>query len=105
MQDYQKLFESPQGQGLLRAAGLRTPGGFKSFKELSEMQGVPAWEMLLQFTDQVVLFINGDEEALQPEHADPVEGRGHDLSVLELRFSVGKAISEHVNGQLTGVEA
>ena len=38
------------------------------------------------------------EKAERLEHADPVEGRGHDLSDLERRFNVGKAISEHVNG-------
>jgi HK97 family phage major capsid protein len=45
------------------------------------------------------------EQAERLEHAEPVEGRGSDLSDLERRFNVGKAISEHVNGTLTGVEA
>lgn len=45
------------------------------------------------------------EQAERLEHADPVEGRGNDLSDLERRYSVGKAIFEHTNGQLTGVEA
>ena len=45
------------------------------------------------------------EKAERLEQAEPIEGRGHDLSDLERRFNVGKAIFEHVNGQLTGVEA
>lgn len=44
------------------------------------------------------------EEAERHEHADPVEGRG-DLRDLESRFNLGKALSEHLSGKLSGVEA
>ncbi len=44
------------------------------------------------------------EKAERLEQAEPLKGRGSDLSDLQRRFNVGKAISEHVNGQLTGVE-
>ncbi len=44
------------------------------------------------------------EEAERHEHADPVDG-GHDLADLERRFNLGKALSEHLAGKLTGAEA
>jgi hypothetical protein len=61
--DFEKIFSTPEGKGLLQSAGLRIQGGFKSFAELGEMQGLPAWEMLLSFTDQVNELINGNEES------------------------------------------
>ena len=45
------------------------------------------------------------EEAERYEHADPVDGRGADLRDLESRFNIGKALSEHMVGKLTGAEA
>lgn len=45
------------------------------------------------------------EEAERHEHADPVEGRSGDLGDLEQRYHLGKALSEHLSGKLTGVEA
>lgn len=45
------------------------------------------------------------EEAERREHAEPVESRSGDLSDLERRFKLGKALAEHQSGKLTGVEA
>lgn len=45
------------------------------------------------------------EEAERFEHAEPIHGEGRDLQDLERRFNVGKALAEHSEGKLTGVEA
>jgi HK97 family phage major capsid protein len=46
------------------------------------------------------------EQSERHAEADPIDGNDHgDISQLEQRFNVGKALSEHMNGKLTGVEA
>ena len=45
------------------------------------------------------------EEADRHAEAEPVEGRSNGLVDLERRYNVGKALAEHMDGKLTGVEA
>lgn len=45
------------------------------------------------------------EEAERHAYADPVEGRSGNLSDLERRYNLGKALAEHTSGKLTGAEA
>jgi HK97 family phage major capsid protein len=45
------------------------------------------------------------EDAERMDHAEPVEGGARDLAQLEQRYNLGKALSEHVEGKLTGAEA
>lgn len=45
------------------------------------------------------------EEAERHAEADPVEGRSIGIADLERRYSVGKALAEHMDGKLTGIEA
>lgn len=45
------------------------------------------------------------ETAEREDHAEPVDGGGREMGDLERRFSVGKALAEHLNGNLTGAEA